>query len=120
MSQIKVGVGIGVKEGSDCRLRGKHIQCCCILPVEEDLSLCQAVNSKCLALKVFPTLTSAMEEETAVSKGLGDLESNALDRGVARVLGGNTGGSLVSGNVHARWARVTCCPRAYTKPILGN
>lgn len=70
MSQIKVGIGIEVKEGSDCRLRGKHIQCCYILPVEEDLSLCQAGNSKCLALKVFPTLTSAMEEETAVSKGL--------------------------------------------------
>ena len=68
--QIKVGVGTGVKEGSDCGLRGKHIQCCYILPVEEDLSLCQACNSKCLALKVFPTLTSAMEEETAVSKGL--------------------------------------------------
>lgn len=70
VSQIKLGIGIEVKEGSDCRLRGKHIQWCYILPVEEDLSLCQAGNSKCLALKVFPTLTSATGEETAVSKGL--------------------------------------------------
>lgn len=70
VSQIKVGVGIGVREGSDCRLRDQHIQCCYILPGEEDLSLCQAGNSKCLALKVFPALTSAMEEETALSEGL--------------------------------------------------
>lgn len=69
-SQMKVGTGVVGKEGSDCKLRGKHIPCCYILPVEEDLSLCQAGNSKCLALKVFPIPTSAMGEETAASKGL--------------------------------------------------
>lgn len=94
MSQIKVGIGIEVKEGSDCRLRGKHIQCCYILPVEEDLSLCQAGNSKCLALKVFPTWHLPWKKRQQSARGCGGLESNALDGGrVARVLGGNTGGS---------------------------
>lgn len=81
------------------------------LPVEEDLSLCQAGNSKCLALKVFPTLTSAvMEEETAVSKGLWGLESNALTEEEWQ-------GSWVATQVAAKWqltgwgwASVTCCP----------
>lgn len=66
------------------------------------MSLCQAGNSKCLALKVFPTLTSAMEEETAVSKGPVWSLMLWTDRRVARVLGGNTGGSQVA-TYYARW-----------------
>lgn len=39
-----------------------------LLPVQNSLSECQTGNSKCLALKVFPTPTYAATEEIAASK----------------------------------------------------
>lgn len=88
--------------------------------MEEDFSLCQTGKSKCLALKVFSIPTSATGEEIAARKGLWGPSVYGTERGRSGKGPGWQHRWQPSGNLHARWENVTCCPLAYTKPISGN
>lgn len=125
-SQIKLSsltwneFGLEEKEGSDQILRGKHSQDFYICPVQDGLSLCQAGNSKCLPPKVFSIPASATGGETAARKGLWRSRIFRTEWGRSGPGHGWQDGWQPSGNLHARWENVTCCPWAYTKPISGN